>query len=74
MLVLSRKPGEKVLIGTEIVVTVLDVRGDHVKLGFDCPAEIPIHREEIYQRICRERDKSVPDLLPQDSRFYAECA
>ncbi len=51
MLVLSRKKGEKVLIGQNIEVTVLDVRGDRVKLGFECPADIPIHRRELADRI-----------------------
>jgi carbon storage regulator len=49
MLVLARKPGEKVVIGNEIVVTVLSVHGDRVKLGFEGPAEVPIHRQEIYE-------------------------
>ena len=51
MLVLSRKPGQRVLIGQEIEVTVLEVRGGRVKLGFRGPAEVPIHREELYQEI-----------------------
>lgn len=55
MLVLSRKRGEAVMIGRNIEVTVLEVHGDRVKLGFCSPAEVPIHREEVYQRVCRER-------------------
>ena len=51
MLVLSRKSGERVIIGTEITVTVLEVRGDRVRLGFHGPAEVPIHREEVRRRI-----------------------
>jgi carbon storage regulator len=51
MLVLSRKRGESTLIGNEITVTILEVRGDRVKLGFIGPAEVPIHREEIYRAI-----------------------
>ncbi len=51
MLVLNRKRGERVCIGDGVVVTVLEVRGDRVKLGFAGPPEIPIHREEIHQRI-----------------------
>jgi len=49
MLVLSRKQGQRVLIGQEIEVTVLEVRGSRVKLGFRGPAEVPIHREELHQ-------------------------
>ncbi len=50
MLVLSRKRGERIIVG-EIELTVLEVRGDRVKLGFAGPREIPIHREEIHQDI-----------------------
>lgn len=55
MLVLSRKYGERITIGDGIMVTVLAVRGDRVELGFTAPAEVPIHREEVYERMkmCR---------------------
>lgn len=51
MLVLSRKKNEKVIIGENIEVRVIDVRGDRVKLGFVGPADVPIHREEVFRRI-----------------------
>ena len=51
MLVLSRKKNERVIIGEDIEVTVIDVRGDRVKLGFRGPANVPIHREEVFRRI-----------------------
>ncbi len=54
MLVLSRKEGQRIQIGEEISVTVLDVRGGKVRLGIDGPACVPIHREEVYQRILHE--------------------
>lgn len=54
MLVLSRKPGERIAIGTDIFVTVLEVRGDRVKLGFAGPAEVPIHREEVQARMAKQ--------------------
>ena len=53
MLVLSRKLGERVVIGEDIHVTVLEVRGNRVKLGFECPGEVPIHRQELSERIAR---------------------
>jgi carbon storage regulator len=55
MLVLSRKIGEKIVIGNDVFITVLEVRGDNVKLGMDAPRHISIHREEIYQRIQQEQ-------------------
>jgi carbon storage regulator len=51
MLVLSRKRGEGVVIGEHVTVTVLEVRGDRVKLGFAAPAELPINREEIHWKM-----------------------
>jgi carbon storage regulator len=51
MLVLSRKLGETIVIGNGITVKVLAVNGDRVKLGVVAPAEVPVHREEIYQKI-----------------------
>lgn len=51
MLALSRKRGETIVIGDGITVTVLAVDGDRVKLGVVAPAEVPVHREEVYHRI-----------------------
>jgi carbon storage regulator len=51
MLVLSRKLGEKIVIDNEIFVTILDVRGDVVRLGVEAPKRITVHREEIYKEI-----------------------
>lgn len=54
MLVLSRHRDEELLIGSEIVVTVVDIRGDKVRLGVEAPREIPVHRREVYDAILRE--------------------
>lgn len=51
MLILTRKIGESLLIGDNVEITVLSVRGNQVKLGVNAPKEISVHREEIYQRI-----------------------
>ncbi len=51
MLVLNRKRGEAVMIGENVEVTVLQVHGDRVKLGFRSPIDVSIHREEIYHKI-----------------------
>ena len=57
MLILTRKVGESVLIGDDISITVLSVRGNQVKLGVQAPKEVSVHREEIYQRIQQTTDK-----------------
>jgi len=51
MLVLTRRSGESVMIGDEVVVTVLEVRGDVIRLGIRAPREIQVHREEIYKEL-----------------------
>ncbi len=51
MLVLSRKLGESIVIGDRITVTILEVKGDRVRLGFEAPIEVPIHRQEVHDRI-----------------------
>ncbi len=55
MLVLTRRVGEKLVIGDDVTVTVIGVKGNQIRLGIDAPREIPVHREEIYQRILKER-------------------
>ncbi len=56
MLVLSRKLGEKIVIGSNIILEVVDVRADRVRLAFDAPREVTIHREEVRRRIqCEEK-------------------
>ena len=54
MLVLSRRRDESIVIGDNIIITVVDIRGDKVRLGIDCPSEIPVHRTEVYEAIQRE--------------------
>jgi carbon storage regulator len=55
MLVLSRHKGERIVIGNDIVLTVVEIRGDRVRLGFTGPQEVPIHREEVFQRVIQEQ-------------------
>jgi carbon storage regulator len=55
MLILTRRVGETVIIGNDVDVTVLGVKGNQVRLGVKAPRDVTVHREEIYQRICREQ-------------------
>lgn len=55
MLILTRRNGETIRIGDDIEITVLNVTGNQVRIGIEAPHEIPVHREEVYQRIAEER-------------------
>jgi carbon storage regulator len=65
MLVLSRSRDESIMIGDNIVVTIVDIRRDKVRLGIDAPSEIPVHRREVYEAIRRE-NRRASQLEPKD--------
>ena len=67
MLVLSRHRDESIMIGDQIVITVVDIRGDKVRLGISAPAEISVHRQEVYDAIKRENQKA-SKLGPGETR------
>jgi len=67
MLVLSRRRDESIMIGENIVITIVDIRGDKVRLGIDAPTEIPVHRQEVYEAIQRENLRA-SQLDPKDAR------
>jgi carbon storage regulator len=58
MLVLSRQRDESIFIGDNIKITVVDIRGDKVRLGIEAPSEIPVHRQEVYEAIQREQQRT----------------
>jgi len=58
MLVLSRKKNESIVIDENVIITVIDVRGDKVRLGIQAPREVPVHRKEVMDAIVRESQKS----------------
>jgi carbon storage regulator len=74
MLVLTRRAGESIVIGNDVVVTVLDVRGGQIRIGIDAPRNLAVHRLEIYQQVLAENqaaasstDPSVPLLQTKAS-------
>lgn len=70
MLILTRRTGETVMIGNDVTLTVLGVKGNQVRLGINAPRSVPVHREEIYERIKRELQGEDVDgnTVPVDDR------
>ncbi len=60
MLILTRKINEKIIIGNDITLSVLDVKGNQVRLGIEAPKDISVHREEIYNKIEQEKELLKP--------------
>jgi carbon storage regulator len=69
MLVLSRQRDESIVIGDNIVVTIVDVRGDKVRLGIEAPREISVHRREVYDAIQRENQQAAQIQLEEARRI-----
>ena len=72
MLILTRRVGESVVIGDEVTVTVLGVKGNQVRIGVNAPKSVSVHREEIFDRIKREGETGLPtgeaELPPTSAR------
>lgn len=69
MLILTRRVGETLMIGDDVTVTVLGVKGNQVRIGVNAPRDVPVHREEIYERIKREQAEGID--RPQDVERHA---
>ena len=65
MLVLSRQKDQTIMIGDTIEITVVDIRGDKVRLGISAPSKIPVHRKEVYDAIQRENQEAA-QMSPED--------
>ena len=75
MLVLSRQRDESIMIGDEVEITIVDVRGDKVRLGITAPKHIPVHRREIYDAIQREKAQGAEgDAAGPNNEHKAEDA
>jgi len=67
MLILTRRVGETLMIGDEVTVTVLGVKGNQVRIGVNAPKEVAVHREEIYERIKREQQDNLGNAASSES-------
>jgi carbon storage regulator len=71
MLILTRRVGETVMIGNDVTVTVLGVKGNQVRIGINAPKNVAVHREEIYERIKREQQGESSQGESQNAAEYA---
>ena len=67
MLILTRRSGEAVIIGDNVRIAVLDIRGNQVRLGVEAPREVTVHREEVYRRIAEEQGVVTEDEDEEES-------
>ena len=62
MLVLTRRPGESIIVGENIVVTVIEIKGGQVRIGIDAPREVDVYREEIYEQVKQENLSAIANV------------
>lgn len=70
MLILTRRIGESIIIGDDITLTVLGIKGNQVRIGVNAPKSVSVHREEIYQRIQQERTSDEPVNVDVSQHHY----
>jgi carbon storage regulator len=73
MLILTRRIGETLMIGDDVKITVLGIRGNQARLGIDAPKDVSVHREEIYQRIQEEKQQQLGLVHAQDTIVVDDC-
>jgi carbon storage regulator len=78
MLVLSRYRDESIYIGDDVVITIVDIRGDRVRIGIQAPSDVSVHRQEIYDAITREKhgiqnseQNTIPNPIPQKTQKFS---
>lgn len=59
MLVLTRRPGESIVIGQNVIITVIEIKGGQVRIGIDAPRDVQVHREEVYEQVRQENIAAV---------------
>ena len=71
MLILSRKPGESIVVDGRITIKIMRLEGEVVKLGIDAPREVPVHRQEVYDEIQRNNEEAVTEKRPKLPQLLA---
>jgi len=69
MLILTRRVGEKLIIGDDIIITILSLKGNQIRVGIDAPREVKVHRQEVFDRIQKEKERETLSVVPSSGKF-----